>query len=262
MNTLFPVPAEPTGRRSRTARPWPLPPSLPASPRSIGAMPARVGPRPLAGPHHEEAVRRRARADAFGPVGERLRVSVALPLCDRPDALPELVEALAAQGDAEGSPFARGEAEALVLLAREDAGEAVGLLAVYPWLRLSTVACERGGVLPAWARQVALDAACVRLLASGRPEGLVVTADSPMPPDWLVQASAEAGRGADVALANPDAPFDAGFAVSARAYAHVGGFPSDISGADRAFLATLTAAGAEVRSFSTAPCRWPRPLAS
>ena len=250
------------------------------------------------GPHREDEVRRRARPDAFGPVADALTYSIAIPARDELEALPNLVAALDAQRDAAGSPFARGEAEALVVLNNCADGSAdvlAALAAARPWLRFVCVRLGPAEAHVGRARQLAMDAACVRLLAAGRPEGIILTtdADTEPAPDWIAQTAAEVAAGADAvggrtllraderAALSPDvrrlylldlayrraleelrelyAPsvhdpfprhhhhFGASLAVTARAYAHVGGLPAVPTSEDVALADALVEAGAHLR---------------
>jgi hypothetical protein len=70
-----------------------------------------------------------------------------------------------------------------------------------PWLRLSVLEvtlpddCAHVG----WARRLAMDEACRRLMGLGRPRGVIATtdADTCPAPDWLAATLAEMARGAD-----------------------------------------------------------------
>ena len=254
--------------------------------------------RVLAGPSREDEVRRRARPDGFGPVPHDLHYVVAVPARDEADALPRLVAALDAQRDADGSPFERGEAEALVVLnncADRSADVLAALADERPWLRF--VACRLGADEShvGRARQLAMDAACTRLLAAGRPDGLVLStdADTEPAPDWIARTAAEIDLGVDAVggramlradergalapgvrrlylldlayrraleelrdLYAPDLHdpfprhhhhFGASLAVTARAYAHVGGLPAVPTSEDVALADALVEAGARLR---------------
>ncbi|PAP75846.1 glycosyltransferase [Rubrivirga marina] len=279
-------------------------------PRSSVATPATSAcPRfhrsggPIAGPalsglSREFEVRQRARPDTFGPISPGLQSVVAVPARDEAGALPRLVAALDAQRDPAGSPFARREAEALVVLnncSDGSAGVLAALAADRPWLRVTSVVLGPGEAHVGRARQIAMDAACARLLAAGRPDGLVLStdADSEPAPDWIARTAAEVAAGADAvggrALLRADervalhpgvrrlylldlayrraleelrdlyAPdlhdpfprhhhhFGASLAVTAGAYAWVGGLPAVPSSEDVALTDALVEAGARLR---------------
>ena len=253
----------------------------------------------LRGPSREQEVRRRARPDGFGPVAPSLRYAVAVPVRDEAEALPRLVAALDAQRDrAAGSPFARGEAEALLVLNNCTDGSAAVAAALAerrPWLRTVSVRLGPGEAHVGRARQLAMDAACTRLLAAGWPEGVVLStdADTEPAPDWIARTAAELARGVDAVggramlraderaalapgvrrlylldlayrraieelreLYAPDLHdpfprhhhhFGASLAVTARAYAHVGGLPAVPSSEDVALADALVEAGARLR---------------
>jgi hypothetical protein len=135
-------------------------------------------------------------------VSPSLRVAVAIPARDEAKTLPRLVAALDAQRGAAGSPFACGEAEALVVLnncADRSAAVLAALAASRPWLRSVSVTLGPDDAHVGRARQLAMDAACARLLEAGRPDGLVLStdADSEPEPDWIAQTVAEVAAGAD-----------------------------------------------------------------
>ena len=259
------------------------------------AGPSRTAPRPLTGPSRHAEVWRRARPALFGPVGPCLRWSVVVPARDEEGALPRLVAALDRQRDGRGSPFARGEAEALVLLNNcRDRSAAVlaPLAAARPWLRWAHVALEGADAHVGRARQIAMDAACARLVAAD--DGLILStdADTEPAPDWLAatvrearHADAVGGRAllqtAERAALAPGvrrlylldlayrraleelcalyAPehwdpfprhhhqFGASLAVTARAYAWVGGLPAARSSEDVALVDRLRAASGRLR---------------
>ncbi len=303
----------PSGDRAAAGSfPDTLPPDRPMPPpRRCAAAATLVSPRRLApadagptagpilrGPSRESEVRRRACADGFGPVPAGLRAVVAVPVRDEAEALPRLVAALGAQRDAAGSPFARGEAEALLVLnnCTDASGEVLAaLVAGRPWLRVTSVVLGPGEAHVGRARQIVMDAACARLLAAGRPDGLVLStdADSEPAPDWITRTAAEVAAGADAvggrALLRADeraaldpgvrrlylldlayrraleelrdlyAPdrhdpfprhhhhFGASLAVTAWAYAWVGGLPAVPSSEDVALADALVEAGARLR---------------
>ena len=265
---------------------------MPLSSRALGPPPT------LRGPSRAADVLRRAMGPEVGPVPAGLRYVVAVPARDEAEALPRLVAALEAQRDPEGSPFERAEAEALVVLnncADRSAAVVEALAATRPWLRTLSVRLGPVEAHVGRARQIAMDAACVRLLEAGRPGGIVIStdADTEPAPDWVAQTAAEVARGADAvggrALLRADeraalapgvrrlylldlayrraleelrdlyapCPFDplprhhhhfgASLAVTARAYAHVGGMPAVPTSEDVALADALVEAGARLR---------------
>ena len=148
-----------------------------------------------------EAVRARAVPGLFPPPSPRLRLSVVVPARDEAGRLPTLLAALAAQRDAQGRPFARGTVEALVLVNNSTDGSAdvVRTLAP-PWVRVVEVAFAPPLAHVGRARQMLMDAACVRLLDTGRPDGLICStdADTRPAPDWLAATLDEFGDPAGV----------------------------------------------------------------
>lgn len=149
------------------------------------------------------ALQRRTCSARFGRIASGLRYVVAVPARDEAEALPKLVRALDAQRDAEGSPFARGEAETLVLLnnCRDGSVNVLAALAAErPWLRFAVVALGPREAHVGRARQLVLDAACERLLAAGAPGGLLLStdADTEPAPDWIASAVADVAAGADL----------------------------------------------------------------
>ncbi|PAP75840.1 hypothetical protein [Rubrivirga marina] len=209
-------------------------------------IPYPVRPRtPLRGRSCEADVRRRARTDDFGPVPRDLRVSVAVALTERPGRLRPFAAALAAQRVDGASPFAENVAEVLIALDADldvSAAELATLATVHPWLRIVPVRLDDAAGRPGRARQIAADAACTRLLAAGDPDGLVVPLDldARPAPDALARVLAAAEGGADAIRDRPaaesralcvvgtDVPAeDALAAVTARAYAWVGGLATD-----------------------------------
>ena len=167
-----------------------------------------VAARPLQ-PALGGAVSARALPDLFGAVHPALRLSVVVPARDEAERLPALLAALAAQRDADGRPFARGTVEALVLVNNSTDGSAEVARAAAPWARVAEVALDAPNAHVGRARQILMDAACVRLLSAGRPDGLICStdADTRPAPDWLAATAAEA-RGVDAvggrALLLPD----------------------------------------------------------
>ena len=259
------------------------------------ALPVGRGASPLLGPSRAAEVWRRTRPALFGHAPHGLRWSVAVPAKDEERALPRLVAALDRQRDGRGSPFDRGEAEALVLLnnCRDGSADVVtSLAASRPWLRWAHVALHGDEAHVGRARQLAMDAACARLVTAG--DGLILStdADTEPAPDWLAATVRESDR-ADVvggramlhadereglapgvrrlylldigyrraleelcALYAPEShdpfprhhhQFGASLAVTARAYAHVGGLPAERTSEDVALIDALRAAGARLR---------------
>ena len=238
---------------------------------------------------------RRARPALFGPVGQGLRWSVIVPAKDEEHALPRLVGALDRQRDGHTSPFERGDAEALVLLnnCRDGSAEVLASLAAdRPWLRWAHVTLHGADAHVGRARQIAMDAACARLVAAD--DGLILStdADTQPEPDWLAATVREAGhadvvggramlQSAERAALAPGvrrlylldlayrraleevcalyAPqdwdpfprhhhqFGASLAVTARAYAWVGGLPAERTSEDVALVDRLRQSGARLR---------------
>ena len=154
----------------------------------------------LRGPSRAPEVWRRARPDLFGPVPRGLRWSVAVPVKDEAAALPRLVAALDRQREGGGSPFARGHAEALLVLNNcRDATPriAAALAEARPWLRWTHVTLASDQAHVGRARQLAMDAACARLAAAD--DGLILStdADTEPVPDWLAATAREVEGGAD-----------------------------------------------------------------
>ena len=117
------------------------------------------------------------------PPDPALRAVVVVPARDEQALVGRCLEALAAQVG-----LAPEEYEVILVLAscRDDTeGRARAVAAAHPGLRLHVVESPLAGAGP--ARAAGLDAACARLLAVGRPEGLVAgtDADSVPAPDWL-----------------------------------------------------------------------------
>ena len=264
------------------------------SPVPPGGQAAASRP-PLRGPSRADDVWRRARPALFGRVPPALRWSVAVPVKDEAGALPRLVATLDRQRDGRGSPFGRGEAEALLLLndCRDQTPAVADELArTRPWLRWTHVTLPAPDAHVGTARQLAMDAACIRL--AGTVDGVVLStdADTEPAPDWLAATAREAERAEVVggramlraderarlapgvrrlylldlayrraleevcALYAPEPhdpfprhhhQFGASLAVTARAYAHVGGLPAEPVEEDVALVDALRAAGARVR---------------
>ncbi len=140
------------------------------------------------------AVLARAQPERFGPSSPTLRASVIVPARDEARRLPALLEALAAQRDTDGRPFADGTVEALVLVNNSTDGSAdVARALAPPWVRVAEVTLAPDEAHVGTARQVLMDAACARLLAAGAPDGLICStdADTRPAPDWLAATLAE-----------------------------------------------------------------------
>ena len=128
-----------------------------------------------------------------------------MPAKDEARRLPRLVAALAEQRAGSGARFARGEVEVVLFLNNTtDAGAAVArrLQAEHPALALHVADAVLTGADAhvGRARQRAMDLAFGRLLAAGRPDGLLLTtdADTRPAPDWIAQNEAAAQAGADL----------------------------------------------------------------
>ncbi|WP_412069656.1 glycosyltransferase [Rubrivirga sp. IMCC43871] len=135
----------------------------------------------------------------FVPPHPALRASVVVPARDEADRLPGLVAALGALGRPDG--WGEGSVEALVLLnnCRDGSVEVAHTLAAdRPWLRVGVVELAPAEAHVGRARQLVADAAGARLLALGRPDGLILStdADSRPEPSWLRETTAEVARGA------------------------------------------------------------------
>ena len=241
----------------------------------------------------------RAEPGLFGPVSPRLGVSVVVPARDEARRLPALVAALARQRDLSGRPFRRGTVEVLVLLnnCTDRSAWALARSAARDGLRVraTRVTLPDGEAHVGRARQILMDAACARLHAAGRPDGVVCStdADTAPAPDWVAQTLAEVGQGVDAvggralllpaeraalapgvrrlylldlayrraveALRGLYAPeswdplprhhhhFGASLAVTARAYAAVGGLPDARTSEDVALVHALWRAGLRLR---------------
>ena len=132
-----------------------------------------------------------------------LSASVIVPAKDEAEALPALVAALDAQRSLTGAPLG-DDVEVLLLLNNcRDGSERVArrLARWTPGLRLHVACVELHGDTAhvGTARAALMDAACERLLALGRPDGLILStdADSRPAPDWIAQTRREVARGAD-----------------------------------------------------------------
>ena len=136
----------------------------------------------------------RARPDLWPAPAPGLRTCVVVPARDEAERLPGLLHALAAQRDADGRPFAPGAVEVLLLVNNTTDGSAQAARAAAPWAHVAEVALGPGEAHVGRARQLLMDAACARLLAAGRPDGLICStdADTRPAPDWLAANTAEA----------------------------------------------------------------------
>ncbi len=160
---------------------------------ALGATESVAGVASPSGP--SDAVAERALPDLFGAAHPALRLSVVVPARDEAERLPTLLAALDAQRDADGRAFAEGTVEVLVLVNNSTDGSAALARALAPpWVRVAEVALAAPEAHVGRARQILMDAACVRLLAAGRPDGLICStdADTRPAPDWLAATAAEA----------------------------------------------------------------------
>jgi len=124
----------------------------------------------------------------------RLRAVVAIPARDEDERIGDCLRALAGQSGLDSGAF-----EVVLVLDRcRDATRATALqtAADLPGLALSVLECDVPGA--GHARRMGMDVACERLLAAGRPDGLIAStdADSRVAPDWLAIQLALAGEGA------------------------------------------------------------------
>ena len=244
--------------------------------------------------------RLRQHPDPFPAPDAALRAVVAVPAKNEAAGLPRLIGALAGQQDQAGRALPAGALEVILFLNNTtDAGAAVArrLQAEYPTLALHVAEATLVGADAhvGQARQRAMDLAFGRLLAAGRPGGLVLTTDADTRPalDWVAQNEAEAARGADLVggrvllepaerraltpevralylldvgyrrllerLADlycpaPQDPFPrhhqhygASLAVTAAAYAAVGGLPAERCSEDVALVRAVESVGGQVR---------------
>ena len=128
------------------------------------------------------------------PPDSRLRCCVVVPARDEEELIGACLDALAAQRG-----VAAPEYEVLVVLdgCRDRTGARVAEAGRrHPRLRLAVLDGPGRGSGP--ARRTGMDAACARLLALGREEGLVACtdADSTVAPDWVAAQLAAVERGA------------------------------------------------------------------
>jgi glucosyl-3-phosphoglycerate synthase len=123
-----------------------------------------------------------------------LRACVVVPARDEEERIGACIAALAAQVNVDP----RSWETLLVLDACTDstAARAAEAASVRPHLRLETI--EGPGAGPGPARRLGMDAACARLHAVGRPDGLIAStdADTVVAPDWLAAQIDAAARGA------------------------------------------------------------------
>jgi hypothetical protein len=143
--------------------------------------------------------------DPFPAPPDALRAVVAVPAKQEAERLPALIAALADQRDRAGRRLPPDAFDILLFVnnsADDSAAVARRLQRTHPSLRLHVAEAT----LPppdahvGRARQRVMDWAFGRLLAAGRPRGLVLTtdADTSPAPDWVAQNEAEAQRGADL----------------------------------------------------------------
>ena len=130
----------------------------------------------------------------LAPPEDALKVSVVVPARDEEELIGKCLLALATQQEVSPEEY-----EVLLVLddctdgteekAREVAGE-------YPLLRLRFL--DGPGKGAGHARRVGMEAACARLLALGREDGLISStdADTTVAPNWLAAQLAAAARGA------------------------------------------------------------------
>ncbi len=145
-----------------------------------------------------------ALAGQLPPPHPALRASVVVPARNEADALPLALAALATQIDLRGQPLPPGTFEVVVLANNcTDATAAVARHAgrQHPALILHVVELH---LPPAEAhigraRRLLMDAACQRLLAVGRPGGLILStdADTTVAVNWLAANQAAIRSGAD-----------------------------------------------------------------
>ena len=140
------------------------------------------------------AVLARARPGLWPPPARDLRACVVVPARDEAERLPALLAALDAQRDADCRPFAPGQVEALVLVNNTTDGSAEIIRRHSPaWVHIAEVTLAPPEAHVGRARQLLMDAACARLLAAGRSNGLICStdADTQPAPDWLAATLAE-----------------------------------------------------------------------
>ena len=150
---------------------------------------------PPAGGGAWAAVLDRARPDLWPAPSPALRTCVVVPVRDEAERLPGLLSALAAQRDAGGRPFSPATVEVLVLVNNSSDGSASVARAAAPaWAHVAETTLGPDEAHVGRARQLLMDAGCARLLAAGRPDGLVCStdADTRPAPDWLAASVAEA----------------------------------------------------------------------
>ena len=150
---------------------------------------------PPAGGGAWAAVLDRARPGLWPSPSPGLRTCAVVPVRNEAERLPGLLHALAAQRDAAGRSWARGTVEVLVLVNNSTDGSAAVARALAPgWVHVAETVLGPDEAHVGRARQLLMDAACARLLAAGRPDGLICStdADTRPAPDWLAASLAEA----------------------------------------------------------------------
>ncbi|HWF72929.1 MAG TPA: glucosyl-3-phosphoglycerate synthase [Solirubrobacteraceae bacterium] len=128
------------------------------------------------------------------PPDPGLRAVVVVPARDEQERIGDCLRALAEQREVEPGAF-----EVVLVLdhcADDTRARALEAAAEWPSLPLSVLESDRPGA--GHARRVGMDFACERLLAAGRPDGLIAStdADSRVAPDWLVTQLVLASEGA------------------------------------------------------------------
>ena len=130
--------------------------------------------------------------------------TVIIPACDEAERIGATLAALAGQVDIDGRPFDRRRFEILVLA--NNCGDATAGIArrfgyEHPTLalRVAEVLLHGPAANVGTARRLLMDEACRRLLANGRPDGVIVSldADTRPAPDWLAATLREIGRGVE-----------------------------------------------------------------
>lgn len=138
------------------------------------------------------------------PPSRKLRVSVVVPVRDEENTLPAALDALAHQTNAQGAPLDPDCCEVLVFANNCRDGSAAlarRFAQSHPHLALHVAETTLPPPLAniGAARRLAMDFACRRLLACGRPGGIIASTDGDVEvaPDWLFQTLREFERGAD-----------------------------------------------------------------
>lgn len=131
-------------------------------------------------------------------------ICVVVPARDEADIIEDTLEALASQIDLTGWPLPRANYEIIVVAnnCRDDtAARARRVRRRHPDLALHVIELE---LPPARAhvgeaRKLGMDEACERLLAAGRPRGIIATtdADTVVSPTWLACTRREVNQGAE-----------------------------------------------------------------